>query len=189
MDEPEGFVEWATFEAVVDGVAGPADEGGPADEDGPGTIAFMGLGEPLLHPRFPDMVRAAKERGLRTEVTTNALLLDDTMAAALLEAGLDQLVVSIDGASAEAFGRVRGVSLSRVVENVSRLHDGRGPNYSSRGRSSAAPSSGAYRLVRHPMYGGVLPLALGWALVFDPAEWHDGAGGSSGGALDLAHRE
>jgi MoaA/NifB/PqqE/SkfB family radical SAM enzyme len=89
----------------------------------------MGLGEPLLHPRFPDMVRAAKARGLRAEVTTNALLLDDAMAVGLLEAGLDQLVVSIDGATAEAFGRVRGASLDRVLENVRRLHDARGPSY------------------------------------------------------------
>jgi MoaA/NifB/PqqE/SkfB family radical SAM enzyme len=137
-DEPEGFMEWATFEAVAAGLARPADEAGsanesgPANQGGPGTVAFMGLGEPLLHPRFPDMVRIAKQRGLRTEVTTNALLLDGTMASALLEAGLDQLVVSIDGASAEAFGRVRsGASLARVVENVRRLHDHRGPNYSS----------------------------------------------------------
>ena len=102
---------------------------GPGGE-APPAVAFMGLGEPLLHPRFLDMVRLAKERGLRAEVTTNALLLDDALAAGLLEAGLDQLVVSIDGASAEAFGRVRsGASLERVVENVRRLHDGRGPNY------------------------------------------------------------
>lgn len=67
----------------------------------------MGLGEPLPHSRFPDMVRLAKSRGLRAEVTTNALLLDDEIAGGLLPAGLDQLVVSIDGASAEAFGRVR----------------------------------------------------------------------------------
>jgi MoaA/NifB/PqqE/SkfB family radical SAM enzyme len=119
-DEPEGFMEWATFEAVVDGLAAGS------------TMAFMGLGEPLLHPRFLDMVCLATERGLRTEVTTNALLLDAAMAAGLLDAGLDQLVVSIDGASAEAFGRVRsGASLARVVENVRRLHDGHGPNYGS----------------------------------------------------------
>ncbi len=117
-DEPEGFMEWATFEAVVDGT-------GPG-----GTVAFMGLGEPLLHPRFLEMVRLAKERGLRAEVTTNALLLDDVMAAGLLDAGLDQLVVSIDGANAESFGRVRsGASLDRVIENIRRLHDARGANY------------------------------------------------------------
>ena len=121
-------MEWATFEAVVDGLTAVHDQG-PAAE-APPAVAFMGLGEPLLHPRFLDMVRLAKRRGLRAEVTTNALLLDDELAAGLLEAGLDQLVVSIDGASAEAFGRVRsGASLDRVVENVRRLHDGGGPNY------------------------------------------------------------
>ena len=132
-DEPEGFMEWATFAAVADGLAtgrGAAGDGAPG-AGAPGTIAFMGLGEPLLHPGFLDMVRAAKERGLRAEVTTNALLLDGAMAAGILDAGLDQLVVSIDGASAEAFGRVRGASLSRVVENISRLHDGRGVGYAS----------------------------------------------------------
>ena len=132
-DEPEGFMEWATFEAVVDGLADAAGDGGGGAAAGPhaaGTVAFMGLGEPLLHPRFLDMVWLAKSRGLRAEVTTNALLLDDEMAGGLLRAGLDQLVVSIDGASAEAFGRVRsGASLAKVVENVRRLHDRRGPNY------------------------------------------------------------
>lgn len=133
-DEPEGFMLWETCAAVVDGLAASRERAdgrgeGPGGE-APPAVAFMGLGEPLLHPRFLDMVRLAKRRGLRAEVTTNALLLDDAMAAGLLEAGLDQLVVSIDGASAEAFGRVRsGASLERVVENVRRLHDGSGPNY------------------------------------------------------------
>ena len=130
-DEPEGFMEWRAFEAVVDGLAASAKAGGAGEAaHAGGAVAFMGLGEPLLHPRFLDMVRLVKERGLRAEVTTNALLLDEAMAAGLLEAGLDQLVVSIDGASAEAFGRVRsGASLERVVENVRRLHDRRGSNY------------------------------------------------------------
>lgn len=133
-DEPEGYMEWETFAAVVDGLTEGLEQepgrGEGPDGEAPPAIAFMGLGEPLLHPRFLDMVRLAKRRGLRTEVTTNALLLDDAMAAGLLEAGLDQLVVSIDGASTEAFGRVRsGASLERVVKNVGRLHDGSGPNY------------------------------------------------------------
>ena len=129
-DEPEGFMEWATFQSLVDTLVESAEVGDAAAETAAETVAFMGLGEPLLHSRFLDMVRLVKERGLRAEVTTNALLLDEAMAAGLLEAGLDQLVVSIDGASAEAFGRVRsGASLDRVVENVRRLHDGRGPNF------------------------------------------------------------
>lgn len=116
-------MEWPTYEAIVDGLETPAGVVAP-------TVAFMGLGEPLLHPRFLDMVRLAKERGLRAEVTTNALLLEPELADGLLAAGLDQLVVSIDGATAEAFGRVRsGASLQTVVANVRHLHDRRGPYY------------------------------------------------------------
>ena len=74
------------------------------------------------------MVRLAKQRGLRAEVTTNALLLDDELAAGLLEAGLDQLVVSIDGASAEAFGRVRsGASLDGRPTTCAACTTGAGP--------------------------------------------------------------
>ena len=113
-DEHEGFMEWPVYERVVDGLAAPA------------TIAFMGLGEPLLHPRLVDMVRLATERGLATEATTNALLLDEVMADALVAAGLGQLVVSIDGATAETFGNVRsGASLATVVRNVQHLRDKR----------------------------------------------------------------
>ena len=131
-DEREGFMEWATFEAVVDGFGEAVREGADGergdggDGEAAGTVAFMGLGEPLLHPRFVDMVRLATKRGLRSEVTTNALLLDQAMADGLVAAGLGQFVVSIDGASAEAFGRVRsGASLARVIENVRHLHDQR----------------------------------------------------------------
>ena len=52
-DEPEGFMEWATFEAVVDGLvdaAGDGEGGAAAGPHAAGTVAFMGLGEPLLHP-------------------------------------------------------------------------------------------------------------------------------------------
>jgi MoaA/NifB/PqqE/SkfB family radical SAM enzyme len=122
-EEPEGFMEWSVYERIVDGLA---DARRHADAAEPATVAFMGLGEPLLHPRLVDMVRLATERGLATEVTTNALLLDQAMADELVTAGLGQLVVSIDGATAETFGRVRsGASLAAVVRNVRYLHDQR----------------------------------------------------------------
>jgi sulfatase maturation enzyme AslB (radical SAM superfamily) len=123
--EPEGFMKWSTHEAAIDALRGAISGIG-------GTVALMGLGEPLLHPRFLDMVRLAKQRGLRVEVTTNALLLTPGLTHGLLNAGLDQLVVSIDGVSAESFGRARsGASLDKVITNVRGLHDRRGPNYGS----------------------------------------------------------
>jgi len=120
-DEPEGVMEWATFAAVVDGLR-PLE---PA-----ATISFAGLGEPLLHDRLVDMVALAREAGLRTEMTTNALLLDRELGRALVAAGLDQVVVSIDGSSAETFDAVRpGASLERVLANVEALDDHSRPYY------------------------------------------------------------
>jgi hypothetical protein len=58
-EEPEGFMEWSVYERIVDGLA---DARRHADAAEPATVAFMGLGEPLLHPRLVDMVRLATGR-------------------------------------------------------------------------------------------------------------------------------
>lgn len=117
-DEPSGFMEWELFSRLAVEFA----ELAPG-----GTIAFAGLGEPLLHPRFADMVALVKQLGLRAEVTSNAMLLTPELARRLIDACLDQFVVSVDGTTAETFGEVRsGASLERLIANV-RLLDDREP--------------------------------------------------------------
>ncbi len=109
-DEPFGDMDWSVYQALIDGL-----------EDFPGskTVAFAGLGEPLLHEKFPEMVRLAHERGLRTEMTSNAMLLTPSLAATLIESGLDQFTASIDGASGETNGAIRtGASLEEITTNV-----------------------------------------------------------------------
>ena len=59
------------------------------------SIALMG-GEVLMHPQLRDIVRLVKGRGLHVEVCTNGLLLDDTMAAGLVEAGADVVYLHIE---------------------------------------------------------------------------------------------
>ncbi len=86
------------------------------------TIAFAGLGEPLLHPKLPEMIRLAHEQGLRTEVTSNAMLLTPAMALQLIDSGLDQFSVSIDGASSDTYENIRpGSSLEQITANVAHL--------------------------------------------------------------------
>jgi len=109
-EEPPGRMAWTTFERLVADLR---------DFPSVETMAFFCVGEPLLHPQLVDMVALAHERGYRTEVTSNALLLTPELADGLCAAGLDQFVVSIDGAGAESFADVRsGASLDRVVSNV-----------------------------------------------------------------------
>jgi MoaA/NifB/PqqE/SkfB family radical SAM enzyme len=113
-EEPMGDMAWPAFQSLIDGLA---------DFPGEKTIAFAGLGEPLLHEQFPEMVRLAHERGLRTEMTSNAMLLTSSLAARLIDAGLNQFTVSIDGVSDEAHGAIRtGASLEGILDNVRELY-------------------------------------------------------------------
>jgi len=84
---------------------------------------LFGLGEPTIDPHLADRVRYAKEKGFRnTCISTNAHLLDDSRARALMQAGLDTVIFSIDGASKETHeaARVR-TSFDRVVDNAVRM--------------------------------------------------------------------
>ena len=59
------------------------------------SISIVG-GEPLLHPELCDIVRFLRHRGLRVELFTNGLLLDQDACARLKEAGTDLVFLHID---------------------------------------------------------------------------------------------
>jgi MoaA/NifB/PqqE/SkfB family radical SAM enzyme len=65
-------------------------------DDVTGTVGFHVLGEPLIHPRFIDAIRYAKNRGLRTEVNTNGSLLTREMVGKIIASKLDKLVISVE---------------------------------------------------------------------------------------------
>jgi radical SAM protein with 4Fe4S-binding SPASM domain len=67
----------------------------------------LGGGEPLLHPCILDMVRLAREHGIVPNLTTNGNLLDGEMAAALKEAGVGQVQISLNGVTGEANRKTR----------------------------------------------------------------------------------
>lgn len=71
------------------------------------TLHLQGLGEPMMHPRFFEMVQYAKEKGIRVTTNTNLTLLNAQRALACVASGLDELHVSIDGANKETYERIR----------------------------------------------------------------------------------
>lgn len=93
-------------------------------------VVLHGLGEPLLHPDIAAIVADFTRRGIRTCFNTNALLLDADRGAALLDAGLAELRVSLDAATAGTYRAIRGVRGHGVVtRNLARfvaLRDERG---------------------------------------------------------------
>ncbi len=94
------------------------------------TVYFGGIGEPLFHPHTPTWVKQAKDLGARVEMITNGTMLTEKKARQLIEAELDVLWVSIDGATPESYADVRlGAELPNVLNNLRRLHDMRQPGH------------------------------------------------------------
>jgi radical SAM protein with 4Fe4S-binding SPASM domain len=90
-----GFMDMSIFKRIID----------EAVANGAYGISLYMLGEPLLHKNIVDMINYAKQAGmpavnLSTAATTNNL-------DKLLETELDDLILSIDGASKEMYERMR----------------------------------------------------------------------------------
>lgn len=77
-------------------------------------------GEPLLRKDLPRIIAGCKAAGLHVTVTTNGVLLNRRLSAELVTAGLDQLLVSIDGPTAKLHDDKRGMegSFARAVRGV-----------------------------------------------------------------------
>lgn len=86
------------------------------------TLHLQGMGEPLMHPRFFDMVRYASDRGIAVTTNTNLTLLSERRARQCLESGLVQLHASLDAATAETYEHIRvRARFARVTRNLERL--------------------------------------------------------------------
>src|SRR5262249_45382477 len=83
---------------------------------------LQGIGEPLLNRDLAPMIRYLKDRGVYVVFNTNAVLLTHRRQIELIESGLDELRVSIDGSTPETYLTVRGIpAFDRVVANVEEM--------------------------------------------------------------------
>src|SRR5262249_55970672 len=72
------------------------------------NIALWNYGEPLLNRELPHMIAHAKKAGVGVvKVSSNVHFLDGERGAAILQSGLDVLILSVDGATAETYGKFR----------------------------------------------------------------------------------
>jgi MoaA/NifB/PqqE/SkfB family radical SAM enzyme len=105
--EPPADMSWELFTSIVDQF--------PKIE----RVVLHGVGEPLMTRDLMRMIRYLKARGTYVLFNTNATLLTRKKGEELIEAGLDEMRVSLDAAEPIAYEQVRGLPLfNRVVENV-----------------------------------------------------------------------
>jgi radical SAM protein with 4Fe4S-binding SPASM domain len=85
------------------------------------TLRFIGAGEPTVHPRFVDFMARAKDAAPIVSVTTNGLLLNQTICTALTQF-VDVVEISVDSDNPSVYERTRkGAKFSTLLGNVERL--------------------------------------------------------------------
>jgi MoaA/NifB/PqqE/SkfB family radical SAM enzyme len=83
---------------------------------------MQGVGEPLLNRDLAAMIAYLKSRDVYVVFNTNAALLTRRRQVELIESGLDELRVSLDGSTPETYLKVRGIPVfDRVVANVAEM--------------------------------------------------------------------
>ena len=88
------------------------------------TVQFYFQGEPLLNKDLPVMIREAHEAGLYTIVSTNAQAMTQDLANELVRAGLDRIIVSMDGLTDESYNAYRiGGSLEKTKAAIRFLRE------------------------------------------------------------------
>lgn len=107
---PPAFMPFDMFTGLVDQFAGLQE------------LHLQGLGEPMMHPRFFDMIRYAANKSIRVTTNSNLTLLNPARAGQCVSSGLDCLHVSIDGATATTYERIRvRARFERVQRNLELL--------------------------------------------------------------------
>ncbi len=105
--EPEKDMSWELFTSIIDQFPKIA------------RVVLHGVGEPMLVKELPRMIRYLKDRGVYVLFNTNGTLLTKANGQALIDAGLDELRVSLDAAESSVFQMVRGKDMfDRIVTNV-----------------------------------------------------------------------
>jgi MoaA/NifB/PqqE/SkfB family radical SAM enzyme len=105
--EPPADMSWGLFTSIIDQVPNLQ------------RAVLHGVGEPMLVKNLAKMVRYLKDRGTYVLFNTNGTVLNDKNGRAMIDAGLDEMRVSLDAANAKSYLAIRGKNyFNRILKNV-----------------------------------------------------------------------
>lgn len=111
MQRTGGKMHLSTFENIIDKMGD--------------DIFFLLLyhqGEPYINKNFLKFVKLAKTKNIYTTTSTNAHYFDDEIIHATIDAGLDSMIVSLDGITQDVYEhyRVKG-KVDKVIDSARRF--------------------------------------------------------------------
>lgn len=110
---PDGSPAFMRFEHFVDLIE---------QFSGLKELHLQGLGEPMMHPRFFDMVAYASNKGIAVTTNSNLTLMSDARAERAVTSGLASLHISFDGATPATYEDIRrGANFHDVLNNIEKV--------------------------------------------------------------------
>ncbi|GMV98959.1 MAG: hypothetical protein AMXMBFR84_00990 [Candidatus Hydrogenedentota bacterium] len=108
-DMPHGKMSWELFTKIIDELATMP----------PRRIGLYMMNEPLSDKRMPEFVRYVSEKipSTKSQIITNGTALNETMAEALIDAGLKELKCSLQSLDPETNKQIMGYESTKVIEN------------------------------------------------------------------------
>jgi MoaA/NifB/PqqE/SkfB family radical SAM enzyme len=87
-------------------------------------------GEPLLNPKLPEMVALAKSQKVAQKIyiTTNGALFSPGLNRKLVQAGIDEILVSIEAVDSDEYKKITGVDIDfdELVANIKDFYQNKG---------------------------------------------------------------
>ena len=137
------------------------------------SVSFTG-GEPTVRPGLPALVRHAKSVGLKVNLISNGQRLDERLASALADAGLDSAQLSLEGPDAALHDRLVGRpgAFARLWEAVERLR-ARGVRVHTNTTASRANLEHLPAIVDEVARRGLERLTMNLAIPCGSARWDE----------------
>ncbi len=109
LTRPMGKMSWEVFRRVADQALA---------HDGLQAVSFSGIGEPTLNPLLPRFI-GYLSGNVATVLTTNASTLTDRKTGELLEAGLENIIISVNGHNQDLYeSMMGGLSFEKVDKRI-----------------------------------------------------------------------
>ncbi len=104
---PEDF-DFELFKRIIDEVRSQTE-----------LVFPWGAGEPLMNPDIYRMVRYCKDAEIYVVISTNGTFLNEKSSHQLIDCGLDNLIIAVDGTTPEVYEKYRkGAKFDKVVKNI-----------------------------------------------------------------------
>lgn len=111
FSRPTGNLKLDTNKVILDGLGSNLQ-----------YINYYFQGEPFINPHFLDAVKEARKRNIYVLTSTNAHFISEGAAKAVVDSGMSEVIISIDGITQETYEnyRIEG-NLSKVIEGTKNL--------------------------------------------------------------------